>query len=88
MDLNTIDIGLLVFVLAAISLGGLFKGMTGLGLPMFAVPALAVVTSVEEAVVLMIIPGLGTNLWPESPHRLLRPTTMAARSHLLPTRSW
>ncbi len=63
MDLNPIDIGLVAFVLAAISLGGLFKGMTGLGLPMFAVPALAVVTSVEEAVVLMIIPGLGANLW-------------------------
>jgi hypothetical protein len=69
MDLNPIDIGLLVFVLAAISLGGLFKGMTGLGLPMFAVPALAVVTSVEEAVVLMIIPGLGANLWMVYSHR-------------------
>ncbi len=40
MDLNPIDMGLVVFVLAAISLGGLFKRMTGLGLPMFAVPAL------------------------------------------------
>jgi uncharacterized protein len=63
MDVIPIDIGLVVFVLAAISLGGLFKGMTGLGLPMFAVPALAAVTSVEDAVVLMIIPGLAANLW-------------------------
>ena len=34
-----------------------------MGLPVFAVPAIATLTSVEEAVVLMIIPGLGANLW-------------------------
>lgn len=56
-------------VLVAISLGALFKGMTGLGLPLFAVPAIAMITSVEEAVVLMIIPGLGANLWLVINHR-------------------
>jgi hypothetical protein len=54
---------MLLAVLAAISLGALLKGMTGLGLPLFAVPALAMITSVEEAVVLMIFPSIGSNLW-------------------------
>ena len=72
MDLIPMQTGLIIFVLAAISLGSLFKGMTGLGLPMFAVPALAAVASVEEAVVLMIIPGLGANLWMVMSHRQFR----------------
>jgi hypothetical protein len=60
---------LIAVVLVAISLGALFKGMTGLGLPMFAVPAIATITSVEEAVVLMIIPGIGANIWLVANHR-------------------
>ncbi|MDH3431895.1 MAG: sulfite exporter TauE/SafE family protein [Gammaproteobacteria bacterium] len=66
MPLNA---GLLVAVLVAISIGALLKGMTGLGLPLFGVPALAAITSVEEAVVLMIIPGIGANLWMAVSHR-------------------
>lgn len=63
MELIPENAGLLVAILAAISLGALFKGMTGLGLPLFAVPAMAMLTSVENAVILMIIPGIGANLW-------------------------
>lgn len=43
--------------------------MTGLGLPLIAVPVIATFTSVEEAVVLMIIPTLGSNLWLVAAHR-------------------
>ena len=63
MELIPDNAGLLLAILAAISLGALFKGMTGLGLPLFAVPAMAMLTSVENAVILMIIPGIGANLW-------------------------
>ncbi len=69
MDLSVIGPWLVVAVLVTISLGALFKGMTGLGLPLFAVPAIAMITSVEEAVVLMIIPALGSNLWLIASHR-------------------
>ena len=55
--------GLLLAALVAISLGALLKGMTGLGLPIFAVPALALIVSVEDAVILMIIPGIAANSW-------------------------
>ena len=54
---------LLLAVLAAISTGALLKGMMGLGLPLFAVPILATLTSVQEAVLLMVIPGIAANLW-------------------------
>jgi uncharacterized membrane protein YfcA len=69
LDLSSISAWLIAFVLLAISLGALFKGMTGLGLPMFAVPAIATITSVEEAVILMIIPGIAANVWLVANHR-------------------
>lgn len=72
MDLTLVNPGLLLAVIVAISLGALLKGMTGLGLPMFAVPALATITSIEEAVVLMLFPGIGANLWLVIRHRKYR----------------
>ncbi len=69
MDWSSVSIWLIVAVLSVISMGALLKGMTGLGLPLFAVPAIATLTSVEEAVVLMIIPGLGSNIWLVVNHR-------------------
>ncbi len=79
MDLTEIGPWVVAAILTAISLGAFFKGMTGLGLPLFAVPAIAMITSVEEAVVLMIIPGLGANLWLVSTHRRF---TSLLREHL------
>ena len=69
MEIGSISIWLLVVVLTAITLGSLIKGMTGFGLPLIAVPAIASFTSVEEAVVLMILPVLGSNLWLVGSHR-------------------
>jgi uncharacterized membrane protein YfcA len=73
LDLSVIGPWLIVAVLLAISLGALFKGMTGLGMPLFAVPAIAMITSVEEAVVLMIVPGLAANIWLVTSHRRFAP---------------
>ena len=69
MDLGTINPWLVTIVIAAISLGAFIKGITGMGLPLLAVPAIASFTSVEEAVVLMIIPTFGSNLWLVVTHR-------------------
>lgn len=69
MDLASVDSGLLLAVLVALSFGGLIKGITGVGLPIFGVPALAVITSVEEAVVLMLLPSISANLWLVVSHR-------------------
>jgi uncharacterized membrane protein YfcA len=83
MDLMPTNAGLLAAVLAAISIGALLKGMTGLGLPLFGVPALAAITSVEEAVVLMIIPGIGANLWMAISHRKYRPLLKEHKAFLI-----
>ena len=69
LELTALSTGLVVVALLAISTGALIKGMTGLGLPLIAVPAIAAYTSVEEAVVLMIIPTFGSTLWLVGNHR-------------------
>lgn len=63
MDLILSSWGLMAVALLAISVGSLAKGITGVGLPILAVPALATFTSVEEAVVLMVLPGVAANGW-------------------------
>ena len=69
MELGSISAGLVIVTLTAIVIGALIKGMTGLGLPLIAIPTIASFASVEEAVVLMIIPTLGSNLWLLGTHR-------------------
>ena len=69
MDVIAPGIELVAIVLLAISLGSLVKGVTGIGLPLLAVPAIATLASVEEAVIVMIIPILGSNLWLVATHR-------------------
>jgi uncharacterized membrane protein YfcA len=61
MDLSNINLGLLAIALVALGLGALSKGITGVGLPILAVPLLASFTSVEEAVVIMVLPGIAAN---------------------------
>ena len=53
----------------AIGIGALAKGITGVGLPILAVPVLASFTSVEEAVVLMVLPSIAANGWLVVTHR-------------------
>jgi len=69
VDLSLISIGLLAAAMLAISVGSFAKGITGVGLPILAVPALASFTSVEEAVVLMVLPSVASNGWLIATHR-------------------
>jgi hypothetical protein len=69
VDLSLISLGLLASAMLAIGLGALAKGVTGVGLPILAVPVLASFTSVEEAVVLMVLPGVAANGWLFFTHR-------------------
>jgi len=55
--------------LAAIALGSVCKGITGVGLPVLAVPMVASFTSVADAVVIMILPGLASNAMIVLSHR-------------------
>jgi uncharacterized membrane protein YfcA len=52
---------LLVIVVASFA-GALVKGVTGLGYPVLAVPLIALVTGIEDAVVVVAIPNLLANI--------------------------
>lgn len=47
----------------ALFVGGLSKGALGIGLPLLAIPVLSLFMSVPQAVVLLTIPILVTNVW-------------------------
>jgi uncharacterized protein len=49
-------------VIIAVSVGSLVKGATGAGLPLIAVPVIATVVGPEEAIVVMAIPTLISNV--------------------------
>lgn len=61
-------------VLVAVSFGGLVKGVTGMGLPPIAIPIIAIFVGVEEAVVIMAIPGVVSNAWLVMEHRASLPS--------------
>lgn len=53
----------LTVIVIALLVGGLVKGVLGMGMPMVAVPIIAGFLGVEHAVVVMSIPGIVFNLW-------------------------
>ena len=69
MELSLSSWELLASAILAIGIGAFAKGITGVGLPILAVPVLASFTSVEEAVVLMVLPGLAANGWLVMTHK-------------------
>lgn len=58
LDLHVVSIVVATFLLA-----GLVKGVVGLGLPTVSVAILTVTLGLKEAMVLLLIPSLITNLW-------------------------
>jgi uncharacterized membrane protein YfcA len=53
----------LLVICCALAAGGLTKGLTGLGLPMVAIPLMAGFLGVERAVLIMIVPTVVLNVW-------------------------
>lgn len=53
----------LLLISACIALGGLAKGLVGLGMPLVALPLLTYFMSVRDAVCVMAIPMLATNVY-------------------------
>jgi len=62
----------LLLAIFAIALGGTLKGATGAGAPVVAVPVLAILFSVELAVVIFVVPNLLTNIWQGWQYRAYR----------------
>jgi uncharacterized membrane protein YfcA len=59
----------ILVICAALALGGLMKGITGVGLPLITVPVMAGFLGVERAVVTMVIPSAVLNLYQVWTHR-------------------
>lgn len=59
----------LLVICLALAAGGLTKGLTGLGLPMVAIPIMASFLGVQRAVLIMILPTVVLNLWQSWAHR-------------------
>jgi uncharacterized membrane protein YfcA len=53
----------LIVIFVALAAGSLVKGISGLGLPLVAIPVMAGFLGVERAVAIMIIPGILMNFW-------------------------
>lgn len=51
-----------VIIVIAVLLGAFVKGVTGSGLPVVAIPVMATFIGVQEAVVIMVVPGILSNV--------------------------
>jgi uncharacterized membrane protein YfcA len=69
MDVATFGLLPTIIILVTIAVGAFMKGITGLGLPLFAIPALAMFVPVDSAVVIMAAPSLVANTWLVYLHR-------------------
>lgn len=65
----TFDFYSLSIILIGLAFGSFFKGLTGMGLPLVAVPILAGFLGVEHTIVVMQIPGMASNIWLVWSHR-------------------
>lgn len=63
MDKNAMEWTGLVLGALALALGGVLKGATGAGSPLFAVPLLAMLYDVPLAVAIFTLPSLFSNIW-------------------------
>lgn len=63
----------MVDILAVFLIAGLVKGVAGFGLPTVSIALLALVRPLPEAMALMLLPSLATNLWQAFAGGALRP---------------
>lgn len=59
----SLSIESLTIIFVALAVGSLVKGISGLGLPMVAIPVMAGFMPVDKAVAIMVIPSFVINIW-------------------------
>ncbi|MDA0238546.1 MAG: sulfite exporter TauE/SafE family protein [Proteobacteria bacterium] len=59
----SLSIESLTIIFLALAVGSLVKGISGLGLPMVAIPVMAGFMPVDKAVAIMVIPSFVINIW-------------------------
>lgn len=77
------EVAPLVLIFFALGVGSFAKGVTGIGLPLFAIPLLANFIGVERAVVIMVVPSLVSNVWLIWVHRHAAPPAAQTRTFLI-----
>lgn len=82
VDLASIGPMPAIIILITIAMGATMKGITGLGLPIFAIPTLAMFVPVDVAVIVMALPSLVANAWLIIVHREHLPMMQAHRAFL------
>lgn len=74
----------LLMVVFALALGSLAKGITGIGLPLIAIPLLSAFVGVEHAVVIMALPSFVSNGWLIYVHHRHAPPAKVLAPFLIP----
>lgn len=67
--IEALDPFVIAMIVAAIAIGSFAKGITGVGLPLLAIPIMANFIGVQHAVLIMLIPSLVANSWLTWSHR-------------------
>ena len=62
LELSLNNLPILLIIVFGLSIGGIVKGATGVGLPVVAIPVIAAFSDVQTAVVVIVIPNMITNL--------------------------
>ncbi|MCH8149195.1 MAG: sulfite exporter TauE/SafE family protein [Planctomycetes bacterium] len=66
----------IIIIVAALAVGSFVRGITGIGLPLIAIPVMAGFIGVQNAVVIMVVPNVFLNgwlLWTYRAHRVALP---------------
>ena len=72
----TIPVESILIIVAALAVGSFIRGITGIGLPLIAIPVMAGFIGVQNAVILMVVPNIFLNgwlLWAYREHRTALP---------------
>lgn len=64
----------LVFVCVTFVIGGIFKGATGVGAPLVAIPVMAILVDVPFAVAVFLVPNIVSNAWQTWRFRKTKPS--------------
>jgi uncharacterized membrane protein YfcA len=59
----TLELTTLLFATLGLGLGGVVKGVTGMGLPLIGITVLATFLGVPHAIAILVVPTLVTNAW-------------------------
>ena len=62
LELSLTNLPVLLVIVLGLSIGGIVKGATGVGLPVVAIPVIAAFSDVQTAVIVIVIPNMITNL--------------------------